>query len=215
MVYLIPRNQTEFFKLLFNKNVCFCSFTVGLLKYQTNKPKTYRGMYSDWLLYSLNHPNLQTLNLQDVRRSISKQSAHLQSVNPVNIWAKEAMIAGSKAVFLKSHPLHFVYVVSCNGPDQLCLSIFTVCSYSKIAAFALMSSACRCCGLPCCFYPQPHAFVYRQVEMTVTSCIWPQPMSSYTYTHSQSLCKLYAGLILSISPSAFHLSPQIYCPHYL
>lgn len=101
------------------------------------------------ILYSLNHPNLQTLNLQDVRRSISQQSAHLQSVNPANIWDKEATIAGSKAVFLKSHPLHFVYVVMDLTNCALCfivsLSIITVCSYSKIAAFALMSSAAVVC----------------------------------------------------------------------
>lgn len=165
--------------------------SVGLLKYQTNKPKTHRGMYSDWLLYSLNHPNLQTLNLQDVRRSISKQSAHLQSVNPANIWDKEATIAGSKAVFLKSHPLHFVYVVSCNGPDQLCSLFYCFCQYHHCVLLQQNCCICTneqcCCGLPCCSYPQPHAFVYRQVEMTVTSCIWPQPMSSYTYTHSQSV----------------------------
>lgn len=125
--------------------------SVGLLKYQTNKPKTHRGMYSDWLLYSLNHPNLQTLNLQDVRRSISKQSAHLQSVNPVTIWDKEAMIAGSKAVFLKvtRYILFMLSVVMDLSNCALCfivsVSIITVCSYSKIAAFALMSSAAVVC----------------------------------------------------------------------
>lgn len=149
-----------------------------------------------------------------MRRSISKQSAHLQSVNPANIWDKEATIAGSKAVFLKSHPLHFVYVVSCNGPDQLCSLFYCFSQYHHCVLLQQNCCICTneqcCCGLPCCSYPQPHAFVYRQVEMTVTSCIWPQPMSSYTYTHSQSVCKLYAGLFLSISPSALSsLSPDL------
>lgn len=121
--------------------------SVGLLKYQTNKQKSYRGMYSDWLLYSLNHPNLQTLNLQHVRRSISKQSAHLQSVNPVNIWDKEAMIAGSKAVFLKSHALHFVYVASCDGPDQLCSLFYCFSQYHHCVL--LQQNCCICTNEQC------------------------------------------------------------------
>lgn len=164
--------------------------SVGLLKYQTNKPKTHRGMYSDWLLYSLNHPNLQTLNLQDVRRSISKQSAHLQSVNPVTIWDKEAMIAGSKAVFLKV-TRYILFMLSVVMDLSNCALFYCFCQYHHCVLLQQNCCICTneqcCCGLPCCSYPQPHAFVYRQVEMTVTSCIWPQPMSSYTYTHSQSV----------------------------